>query len=121
MGATLSKRRGPAPRGAARLKEAQARCRRWVQRASLDPQPAQAPTPGRSPAVAPPSMEGRSRAGRSVLHSWLFSLFLQPEAQPLASVEAFPLSLARRQPQLSRDPTLRLSREGHSAPIGCEG
>lgn len=121
VGATLSKRRGPAPRGATRLKEAQARCRR-VQRASLELQPAQAPnSKGRTPALTPPSMEGRPRAGRSALHSWLYSPFLQPEARPLASAEAFPLRLARRQSQFSRDPTLRLSREEHSAPIGCEG
>lgn len=87
----------------------------------LDTQTSQAPTPGRYAAQAPPSMEGRPRAGRSALHSWLYSPFLHPEARPLASAQAFPLSLARRQSQLSRDSTLRLSREGHSAPIGCEG
>lgn len=51
----------------------------------------------------------------------LFLPLLQPEARPTCTAEAFPLSLARRQPQVSRDPTLRLSRERHSAPIGCEG
>lgn len=51
----------------------------------------------------------------------LFTPLLQPEARPTSLAEAFPLSLARRLPQLSRDPTLGFSREGHSAPIGYEG
>ena len=66
-------------------------------RLSFKPRPAPAPKLGRSPALAPPHMEGRLGAGRSALHPRLLPL-LQPYARPLASAEAFPLSLARRQP-----------------------
>lgn len=52
-------------------------------RLSFKPRPAPAPRLGRSPALAPPHMEGRLRAGRSALHPRLLPL-LQPYARPLS-------------------------------------